>query len=94
MVPAYASLTSLSPMYILFLLSLFLVSFISWGTKETSELMNSLVIQWLGLCDSTSGCTGSIPGWGTKILHAVEHGQKKKNQTLKKKKKKNLGPRH
>ena len=24
----------------------------------------------------------SIPGWGTKILHAVQHGQKKKKKKL------------
>ena len=26
------------------------------------------------------GGTGSIPGWGTKILHATRHGQKNKNK--------------
>ena len=25
------------------------------------------------------GGSGSIPGWGTKILHATQHGQKNKN---------------
>ena len=38
----------------------------------------SLVVQWLGLHASTAGGTGSIPGWGTKILHAEQSGQKKK----------------
>ena len=32
---------------------------------------NSLAVQWLGLCASTAGGTGSIPGRGTKILHGV-----------------------
>ena len=29
---------------------------------------------------STAGGAGSIPGWGTKILHAVRCGQKKKTK--------------
>ena len=47
----------------------------------------SLMVQWLGLCASTAGGVGSIPGQGTKILKAMQHGQKKKktkpNQTKK-----------
>ena len=42
----------------------------------------SLAVQWLRLCASTAGGTGSIPGWRTKILHATKGGQK-----IKKKKK-------
>ena len=34
-------------------------------------------VQWLRLCISTSGDTGLTPGWGTKILKALQHGQKK-----------------
>ena len=34
----------------------------------------SLVVQWLRLCASDAGGTGSIPGRGTKIPHAVQHG--------------------
>ena len=30
----------------------------------------SLVVQWLRLCDSTSGGVALITGWGTKIPHA------------------------
>ena len=37
----------------------------------------SLAVQWLRLCTSTTGDMGSIPGWGTKILHAALSGQKK-----------------
>ena len=37
---------------------------------------NSLAVQWLGLCTSTAGGPGSIPGWGAKIPHATWHGQK------------------
>ena len=35
------------------------------------------MVQWLRLCASTVGASGLIPGWGTKILYAVWHGQKK-----------------
>ena len=38
----------------------------------------SLEVQWLGLQPSTAQGTGSIPGRGTKILHTMMHGQKKK----------------
>ena len=41
---------------------------------------NSLVVQWLGLCVFTAECAGSIPGWGTKIPQAMQHGQKKKKE--------------
>ena len=57
---------------------------------------NSLVVQGLGLCYSTAGSLGSVPGGGTKILQASHLGQKKKkkndsllHQTLKKFKEKN-----
>ena len=44
----------------------------------------------LGICSSTAGDTGLIPGQGTKILHAVWFDQKnnKSKQQLRKKKKK------
>ena len=43
---------------------------------------DSLVVQWLGLCASTAGGSGLIPGWGTidKIPHAMHRGQKKKRE--------------
>ena len=42
----------------------------------------------LGICSSTAGDTGLIPGQGTKILHAVWFDQKnnKSKQQLRKKK--------
>ena len=39
------------------------------------------MVQWLELRDSTAGGPGSIPGWGTKIPHAL---QQKKKKTMKK----------
>ena len=42
------------------------------------EVGNSLAVQWLGLCTSTAGGMGLIPGWGNKILPATWHGQEKK----------------
>ena len=47
------------------------------------ETGNSLVVQLLGLCASTAGGTGSIPGLGNKILQAVWRGQKKKKRKWK-----------
>ena len=37
----------------------------------------SLVVQWLGLCASTAGGIGPIPGWGTKPLQILRRGQNK-----------------
>ena len=38
---------------------------------STITLGTSLAIQWLRLRASTEGGTGLIPGWGTKIPHAM-----------------------
>ena len=43
---------------------------------------NSLAVQWLRLCGPNAGGPGSIPGRGTKILHAARRGQKKKKKGL------------
>ena len=43
---------------------------------------NSLVFQLLGLHLSISGGMSSIPGQGTKILHAAEPGQKKRSGVI------------
>ena len=48
-----------------------LESFWKWA------LWISPVVQWLGLCASTAGGMGSIPGRGTEILHVALRGQKK-----------------
>ena len=43
----------------------------------------SLAVQWLGLCVSTAGGLGSIPGRGTKIPHARATWPKKKRKEKK-----------
>ena len=45
-------------------------------------LGNSLVFQLLGLHLSIAGGMGSIPGQGTKILHAAQPGQKKRSGVI------------
>ena len=37
---------------------------------KVKKMGTSLAVQWLGLCASTAGGRGSIPGWGTRISHA------------------------
>ena len=37
-------------------------------------------VQWLKLHTSTARSMGLIPGWGTKILHAMQRGKKKKKK--------------
>ena len=38
------------------------------------------MVQWLGLCVSTAGGLGSIPGRGTKTPQDTWHSQKKKKE--------------
>ena len=38
----------------------------------------SLAVQWLGLHVSNTEHAGTVPGLGTKILHASRHGQETK----------------
>ena len=45
---------------------------------NTTTFRTSLVVQWLGLCNSIAGKMGSVPGQGTKILHAIRCGKKQK----------------
>ena len=39
-----------------------------------------MAVHWLALHASTAGDTSSIPGLGTKIAQASQHGQKKKKK--------------
>ena len=43
-------------------------------------LGNSLAVQWLRLSTFNAEGPGFIPGLGTKILQAVQHGQRKKKK--------------
>ena len=43
---------------------------------------NSLVVQCLGLCASTGGGPGSIPGWGTKIPQSLQQPTPPPKKTL------------
>ena len=47
-----------------------------WLLQKNVYSWSSLTVQWLGPCASTAGDMSSIPGWGTKIPHAMRHGQK------------------
>ena len=51
----------------------------TWGCLKRGGAGTSLAVQWLRICTSTAGSRGSIPGWGTRIPHAMCRGQKKKN---------------
>ena len=42
-----------------------------------------MVVQWLGLCTFFTEGLGSVSGWGTKILQAVQCGQKSKKKKKK-----------
>ena len=42
----------------------------------------SLAVQWLGVHAFTAGGPGSIPGQETKIQHATQQGQEKKNPVI------------
>ena len=44
---------------------------------KTITSWTSLAVQWLRLPTSNARGVDSIPGWGTKILHALQHSQKK-----------------
>ena len=48
--------------------------------RKYKRIGTSLVVQWLRLHTSTAGGVGSIPGWGTKIPHAMGRSQKKKKK--------------
>ena len=49
---------------------------------KTASSGTSLVVQWLRTHTSTAGGMSAIPGWGTKIPHALWCSQKKKKLLL------------
>ena len=52
----------------------------SWKRNYETNSRTPLVACWLKLCASNAGGTGSIPGQGTKIPHALQCGQKTENK--------------
>ena len=55
--------------------------FLSPGPSFKNSIFGtSLVVQWLRLCAPSAGCTGSIPGRVTTILHAAQHSKEKKKK--------------
>ena len=53
-----------------------------WAVRTMRCVETSLVVQWLGLHASAANGLGSIPGQGTKILKAEQHGRKEKKVSL------------
>ena len=51
---------------------------------ESTDFGTYLMVQWLGFHTSTSGGTGSIPGWGTKTpkLLGVDKRKEKENEVI------------
>ena len=47
------------------------------SVPQDDALGTSLAVQWLRLSAANAGGAGSSPGWGTKIPHATQQGQKK-----------------
>ena len=45
------------------------------------------MVQWLRLCAANAGDAGWIPGWGSKIQHAIKCSQRLKKQIKKKRQK-------
>ena len=58
--------------------------FLAQFLQQNGGKGTSLVVQLLRLHVSTAGDVGSIPGQGTKIPHAMQHGQKMKNNQVNK----------
>ena len=56
--------------------SLYFFALITEEVILISPCGTSLVVQWLGIHTSIAGSTGSIPGQGTKIPHALWCSQK------------------
>ena len=56
-----------------------------WACDGTSREVfgTSLAVQWLRPHTCTRGGTGSIPGWGTKILCAAQCSQKTRGKKSK-----------
>ena len=47
------------------------------ASLRITKMGSSLAVEWLGLCDSTAGEMGPVPGWRAKIPYAAQHRQNK-----------------
>ena len=65
---------------------MWILSYVNYiSTKQLlqmEEKRTSLAVQWLRLWSSNRGGTGSIPGWGTKILHSEAKKLKRKHTKI------------
>ena len=50
--------------------------------QDTNSGGTSSAVQWLTLCASNAKGSNLIPGWGTKMPHAAQRGQKNKDYFL------------
>lgn len=55
------------------------------GSESLKNVETSLTVQWLRLCTSNAGDTGSIPGQGIKFPRAMQCSQKIQKQRKKRK---------
>ena len=60
-----------------------LMVFMLINQNYTKYLETFLAIQWSRLLGSNAGGSGSFPGQGTKIPHAVQSKKKKKRERMK-----------
>ena len=54
----------------------------TWMDLENIKLGLPPVLEWLRICASTAGGTGSIPSQRTRVLLAVQSGKANKNQDI------------
>ena len=73
-----ASIIQLFPCWRIFR-RFYFVTFINYAIRSTL-LETSQAVHWLRLRTSTAGGTGSIPGWGTKVLQDIQCGRKKRKK--------------
>ncbi|CAI9173734.1 unnamed protein product [Rangifer tarandus platyrhynchus] len=53
-----------------------------WMDLENIKLGHPLVVEWLRICASTAGGTGSIPSQRTRVPLAAQSGKANKNQDI------------
>ena len=66
-----SGIPALSPWMVAFLFEMVPSQVFQMKRDKSIKWGISLEVQWLRLHSSNAGSAGSIPGWGTKILHAT-----------------------